>query len=325
MADLPALVFGPIPSRRLGRSLGINNIPPKSCSYSCVYCQVGPTAAPEIEPRSFYTPDQIVGTVADRLAQLRDTGQQVDHLTFVPHGEPTLDIHVGEIIDRLRELGVPIAVITNASLLHRRDVRERLAHADWVSVKIDAINDTLWRKINRPNPALDHRTVLNGIETFSGTFAGTLVTETMLVRDLNDGESAARELAPFLAKIAPAKAYLSVPIRPPAERGVQCPNEDSLNRFYQVLNQTVRDLEVLAGYEGDAFVATGDVVEDLLAIASVHPMRKSAVEALLHSAGATWPVVENLIDDGRLVRTSYAGHDFFIRRIAESENDRRTQ
>ena len=110
------LVFGPVPSRRLGRSLGINNIPPKACSYSCIYCQVGPTRAAEIIPRVFYAPQRIRREVEARLAQVRERGEAVDYLTFVPDGEPTLDVNLGETIGLLRPLDVPIAVISNASV-----------------------------------------------------------------------------------------------------------------------------------------------------------------------------------------------------------------
>jgi len=104
------LIFGPVPSRRLGRSLGINNIPPKSCTYSCVYCQVGPTARTEVVPRAFYAPARIVREVKRHLSRLRERGERVDYLTFVPDGEPTLDDQLGETIERLRPLGIPIAV-----------------------------------------------------------------------------------------------------------------------------------------------------------------------------------------------------------------------
>ena len=111
------IAFGPVPSRRLGRSLGINNIPPKHCSYSCVYCQVGRTEALSHERRQFYPPEQIVAEVTRRVAELRATNQPVDYLTFVADGEPTLDQHLGSLITQLRPLDVKIAVITNASLI----------------------------------------------------------------------------------------------------------------------------------------------------------------------------------------------------------------
>jgi MoaA/NifB/PqqE/SkfB family radical SAM enzyme len=129
--------FGPVPSRRLGRSLGINNVPPKSCSYSCVYCQVGRTPEGGIEPRTFHSPEELICVVTSRVQTLRERGEAVDYLTFVPDGEPCLDSRLAEEIDALRSLDVPIAVISNGSLLWREDARKALALAAWVSLKVD--------------------------------------------------------------------------------------------------------------------------------------------------------------------------------------------
>jgi wyosine [tRNA(Phe)-imidazoG37] synthetase (radical SAM superfamily) len=115
--------FGPVPSRRLGRSLGINNIPPKACTYSCVYCQVGRTSEMQVERRSFYDPEEVVQDVWDRVQRSTEAGETIDYLTFVPDGEPTLDVHLGREIELLKPLGIPIAVITN--YLRKLDHRHR--------------------------------------------------------------------------------------------------------------------------------------------------------------------------------------------------------
>ena len=313
------LIFGPVPSRRLGRSLGINNIPPKSCSYSCTYCQVGPTPQTEITPRTFYEPARIVEEVRGRLALLRGSDEGVDYLTFVPDGEPTLDARLGEVIEALRPLGIPIAVISNGSLLFRADVRERLGRADWVSVKIDAIDEGVWHRINRPNPGLTHQQVLEGISAFAADFRGCLCTETMLVSGVNDTETEAERVGRFVAKLTPDNAYLSVPIRPPAMRGVGPPDEHALNRYFQTFHEYFPSLELLSGYEGDRFASTGDLAVDLLAIAAVHPLRESAVQALVDQCGGDWQVVERLVAARDLVRTEYGAQKFYIRRLNASE------
>ncbi len=309
------IAFGPVPSRRLGRSLGINNIPPKSCSYSCVYCQVGPTAHTEIEQRTFYTPKAIVTAVEQHLRQVDARGEAVDYLTFVPDGEPTLDRHLAESIRGLKHLGIPIAVISNASLVWREDVRETLAMADWVSLKVDAIDDDLWRRVNQPHPSLDHAAILQGIRVFAQQFDGILASETMLVKGLNDDHAAATSLADFLPGMGEARHYLSLPIRPPAQPDVQIPDEVALTRFYQIVREKVSHLEIMAGYEGDTFGATGDSAADLLSITSVHPMRAQAVKTLLAKNGDDWSVVERLLREGQLRQTEYDGKTFFIRRL----------
>lgn len=309
------LIFGPVPSRRLGRSLGINNIPPKACSYSCVYCQVGQTSTTEIVLREFYPPGRICREVEKHLAKVQARGEQVDYLTFVPDGEPTLDLRLSESINCLRSLGIPIAIISNASLIFREAVRDTLAMADWVSLKVDTVDETLWRQLNRPHASLDHQAILNGMLTFAGGFNGTLVTESMLVKGLNDTDQAAKNLAGFLARLDPAIAYLSIPTRPPSEKRVHAPDETTLNRIFQVANQQLDRLELMTGYEGNAFASTGDVIEDLLSITSVHPMREEAVRELLAKTQSEWSLVEKLIEEGRLIHTEYGGRGFYVRQL----------
>ncbi len=157
------IAFGPVPSRRLGRSLGINNIPPKSCSYSCLYCQVGVTQGKLVEPRDFYAPEDIYQEVSEQLKKAHNSDEPIDYLTFVPDGEPTLDINLGKAIDLLRPLNIPIAVISNASLLWREDVRAAIGKADWVSVKVDSVVEEIWKQVNRPHVALRLDDIKDGI------------------------------------------------------------------------------------------------------------------------------------------------------------------
>ena len=309
------LTFGPVPSRRLGRSLGINNIPPKACSYSCVYCQVGPTKNTEIVPRLFYTPEQIYLEVEKHLSLAQKKGEQVDYLTFVPDGEPGLDIHLSETIERLRPLGIPIAIISNASLIWREEIRDTFAKADWVSLKVDAIDETLWQHVNRPHASLNHQSILDGMLTFAKDFSGILATESMFIRAVNDHDKAVIDLADFLGTLKPDRTYLSIPTRPPAEKNVHAPDEATLNRIFQIISQQVNHLEMITGYEGNAFASTGNIAEDLLSITSVHPMREEAVRELLAKSGADWQQVTQLINEGQLIQTEYEGQIFYVHRI----------
>jgi wyosine [tRNA(Phe)-imidazoG37] synthetase (radical SAM superfamily) len=307
--------FGPVPSRRLGRSLGINNIPPKACSYSCVYCQVGPTPHQESEPRAFYTPDQILADVERRIEASARSGEVIDFLTFVPDGEPTLDVNLGRTIALLKGFGIPIAVISNGSLAWRPDVRERLAGADWLSLKVDTTDEALWHRINRPAPELRLERLLEGVSLMAHAFDGELVTETMLVDGVNTEDHAVTRLADFLVQLAPARAYLAVPVRPTAEPGIHPPSEETVNRAFQLLSARLPQTEYLIGYEGNAFASTGELSEDLLSITSVHPMREDAVRALLARNGADWETVKTLIDQGRLKEVRYEGKRFYVRAL----------
>jgi wyosine [tRNA(Phe)-imidazoG37] synthetase (radical SAM superfamily) len=309
--------FGPVPSRRLGKSLGINNIPAKICTYSCVYCQVGQTTEMPRDRRCFYEPEAIFRDVQSRLAKAREASEHVDYLTFVPDGEPTLDVNLGKEIMLLKALDVPVGVITNSSLLWRDDVREELGNADWVSLKIDAVQEAIWRRINRPHKAIKLSRILDGMHAFAKAFAGKLVTETMLIRGVNDNDDCMKAVAAFLHALQPSQAYLSIPTRPPAQKQVRGPDEAALNRIYQLLADKVKQVEYLIGYEGDAFAFTGDIEKDILSITAVHPMREEAVRKMLSRAGSSWEVVDRMVAQGILAETKYDGHVFYLRRFSE--------
>ena len=316
------LAFGPVPSRRLGRSLGINNIPPKVCTYACIYCQVGRTTEMTIERRTFYDPGEIVRDVREKVEKSREAAEPIDYLTFVPDGEPTLDANLGREIELLKPSGIPIAVISNSSLLSREDVKGDLVGADWVSLKVDSVDEKAWRRVNRPHGRLELASMLEGAMAFAQTFGGELVTETMLVAGVNDSEEQLRGVADFLGRLRPDTAYLSIPTRPPAEEWARAPDEESLNRAYQLLSEKVERVEYLIGYEGDAFACTGDVESDLLSITAVHPMREDAVSTFLARAGAGWEVVDRLGAAGQLTRAEYEGHAFYVRRLRTPARER---
>jgi len=296
--------------------LGINNIPAKVCSYSCVYCQLGRTIKTCIERRAFYDPEQIFKNVKERIGEAKAKDEKIDYLTFVPDGEPTLDVNLGREMELLKALNRPIAILTNASLLWRADVKEDLLKADLVSVKIDAISEKNWRKINRPHKSLKIDEILNGIIEFSGEFKGKLITETMLIDGLDYSDDL-EKTADFLSKIRPHKAYIAVPTRPPAERWVKPADERVINRAFQLFSRKLGDdvVEYLIGYEGNAFAFTGNLEEDLLSITSVHPMREEGVKELLKKANASWGVVKNLLDKGKLVELEYEDHKYYMRKL----------
>jgi wyosine [tRNA(Phe)-imidazoG37] synthetase (radical SAM superfamily) len=253
--------------------------------------------------------------VEEKNVMADKAGEPVDYVTFVSDGEPTLDVNLGDEIDRLKLLGIKVAVITNASMIWLDDVREDLMKADWVSVKIDSVREEIWQKINRPHKSLKILDILDGILKFYDNYNGKLVTETMLVHGVNDGTEHLKEIADFLVLLSPYTSYLSVPIRPPAEKWVKPPTEEALIRAYQILISKIKDVEYLIGYEGNAFAFTGDVERDLLSITAVHPMREEAVTEFLSKAETDWRVVDKLIDKGMLVEKEFHGKKFYARKL----------
>ncbi len=307
--------FGPVPSRRLGRSLGINNIPPKICTYACIYCQLGRTIHIQIKRQEFYAYDELIADVRKHVESTIKMGEKIDYMTFVPDGEPTLDINLGREIKGLSDMGIKIAVITNASLIWDSDVREALYNADWVSVKIDALNEHVWHAIDRPHRDLSLSAIKSGIAEFSAKFTGTLVTETMLVRDVNDSDDELANTAKFISIVSPAVAYISIPTRPPAEKRAVPPSMDRINSAYQIYREYGINVEYLTGYEGNEFDTTGDIEKDLLNITSVHPMREDAVQKLLDDSNADWDIVRHLINEKKLIMVEYRGEKFYLRNL----------
>ena len=274
----------------------------------------------QVARQVFYDPSTVLRDVQGKIKEAKEAGSRVDFVTFVADGEPTLDLNLGEEITALKSLGFPVAVITNGALIWRDDVRKALENADWVSLKVDAVQEEIWRSVDRPQGSLRLASILDGMAAFAQAYQGTLVTETMLVEGVNDGADHLSELVDVLAQLNPTWAYLAVPTRPPAEVWVRAPSEETVNRAYQIFCEKLKRVECLTGYEGNAFDFAGDVERDLLSITAVHPMRRDAVDAFLGRAGEDWSVVRALIDQDQLVEVSYGGQDFYIKKLNRVQN-----
>lgn len=307
------VAFGPVLSRRLGWSLGINNVPPKTCTYACVYCQVGATDKARLVRMPFGEPAAIVVAVRDRLAECSVRRQPVDYVTFVPDGEPTLDSRLGAEITGLKGLGVRVAILTNGSLLWRRDVREEVALADCVSLKVDTVHEPTWRRLNRPIGGLELPSVLDGMRRFAREYRGELLTETLLVAGVNDDEANLASTTRFVAELRPQRAYVTVPTRPPAESWVRAAAPPAVQRMWDLLDAagiTVISISEEIDESAEPFAASVDPAQGLLGIVAVHPMTEKAARAYLARSGADWSVAQSLLEAGRIVGVTYAGHTY---------------
>lgn len=264
-------VYGPVPSRRLGQSLGVDPIPFKTCNYNCVYCQLGRTTPLANERRDFFRQEEILAQVQDAL-EIHQPGE-VDYVTFVGQGEPTLCASLGWLIRQVKTLtDIPVAVLTNGALLFQPEVREELAAADLVTPTLDAASQQAFRQINRPWPRFRIAEIIEAMAAFRTMFTGQLWIEVMLVRGLNDDEGTLLGIRDALARIRPDRVQINVPVRPPAESWVEIPNDEAVERATAILGEAA---EVVAPYEGH-FDLSGfaDVAEAILAIIRRHPMRQ---------------------------------------------------
>lgn len=311
------LVFGPIPSRRLGQSLGVNNIPPKACSYSCIYCQIGRTTNMRINRSEFYEPSEIYLQVQSKVNQLQENGKQLDYISFVPDGEPTLDKNLGTELDLIKKLNISTAVITNASLLWMDEVKKDLAKADWVSVKIDAVWDDVWHRIDRPHGGLSLKNILDSMIAFSKSYRGHLVTETMLVSGFNDDLRHIEGIAEQISKINPRKSYLLVPTRPPAEKVISRVTGEKLIQVAGIINSISGvDVECITTDDTEqGFFFTNNIVEDLLNITSVHPIREEIIKHYFKLVKADSSILQELIEQNKIIKCAYRGKTFYKKNL----------
>ncbi len=252
-------VFGPVPSRRLGFSLGIDIIPPKYCSFDCVYCQIGRTAATQTERRSFYDPGEIVEQVKERVKK----GDRIDHVTLSGSGEPTLNADIGRIIGMLKaEIKLPLAVITNGSLLWQPDVRRDIAAADVVLPSLDGPDQATLERVNRPHPSVRIERVLEGLRAFRRAYAGKLWLEIMLIKNINTARHVMELFGQILPGINADRVQLNTVTRPPADADAR---PLSSSRLAAIARNLGPACEVIAGFERRQTAADDDWAATVLA------------------------------------------------------------
>ena len=313
-------VFGPVQSRRMGLSLGINHLPPKTCTYSCVYCQLGRTNFMTTNRAAFSETQEVFQAINNRLKELSKEDIRPDTITFVSNGEPTLDKNLGEAIQLVKQLGVRTAVITNASLLWHPDTHSQLMKADVVSLKVDSVIEDTWHKIDRPHGTLQLDEVFNGIHWFAQEYSGKLITETMLVGGLNDSDREANAAAVFIADLRPHTAYLALPLRPPAEDWVHPPSEERLMAVYHIFKEHIPQVEMMMDLPETNLPSSGEPVQALLNTLQVHPLGKKEVKKYLHGHQLGWGVMDDLIRQGNIKSIPIRGTEFFIRKYPKKNS-----
>ncbi|HOB16601.1 MAG TPA: radical SAM protein [Defluviitoga sp.] len=270
-------IYGPIPSRRLGRSLGISPIPFGTCNLSCVYCQLGRTINMINERREFFPVEEIIKEFKEY--SLNGFGD-VDFVTIVGEGEPLLYSKIGELISQIREItDKPIAVITNGILLSDKNVWEELMQADVIMPTLDAYDKETFKKINRPHKSISFEEYVNGLIEFSKVYQGKIWLEFMLVKDINDSEESLRKIKEIFDKITYDRIYINVPVRPPAEKWVEMPDKKSIELAEEILGGIA--IDHLA--KNEFYSAIDDDYEALISIIKRHPMNQYEIKSFLES------------------------------------------
>ena len=304
------VVFGPVVSRRLGRIIGINNIKPGVCSYDCVYCPSGKTNFCSVCTNYCLSPYQLHLSVKTKLEELESDNQKIDFIVFAGSGEPTLDSGLSKEISLLREFGFEIAVFTNSSLLWNTNVRESLLFADLVSLKIDTVKEETWLKMNRPHRRLDYNIILDGIKQFSKKFKGRLVTETMLIKNINDNADEIEHLSKYLNVLNHSASYFLVPMYPPAVNYAVSPEPETLSMLSPVIKEKIPNSVLLCCPEKEEFYATDDFEGELLGLLSIHPVNVDAVKHFIKGNGEE-KILNDLIEKQMIKVIEYRGKKYF--------------
>jgi len=210
-------IYGPVPSRRLGLSLGVDIIPPKVCTLDCVYCQVGRTTEKTADRDDFLDIEIVLGELREKLS----AGVKANYVTVGGSGEPTLHLRLGDLIDGIRELtDIPVAVLTNGTLLYRQDVRCDCAKADVVLPSLDAGDAEIFSIVNRPAPDISIEKLVSGLARFRDEFSGQIWLEVFLISGVNTDDGQIEKIKGLIAGIRPDRVHLNTAVRPVAEKGV---------------------------------------------------------------------------------------------------------
>jgi len=269
MAEEKKYLFGPVPSRRLGRSLGVDVVPFKVCTLDCVYCQLGNTTNKTIERKDYIPIEQVLAELKDRLNE----GLQADFITLSGSGEPTLNSRLGELIDGIKKItDIPVAILTNGTLFYRADVRADCAKADVVVPSLDAGDEETFRKTNRPHRDISIEKLISGLCAFRREFAGRIWLEVFLVDGLNTDADQIAKIDGLIKRIQPDKVQLNTAVRPTAEAGVKKLDDEKLQAIADQLGERCEVVtDSLPSRHGEHIEGRETTPEDVLSMLKRRP------------------------------------------------------
>jgi len=300
-------IYGPVPSRRLGYSLGIDIIPFKTCTFDCIYCQLGPTTKKTIKRKKYFSSREILSAIKKKLA----SGQRIDYITFSGSGEPTLNSSIGKLIREIKTITtVPVAVLTNSSLLSRKSVRKDLLAADVVVPSLDAATQNAFAKTNRPCSSLKLEEIMEGLEKFRQEFKGSIWLEIMLIKGVNDSPLHIRELKDAIAKINPEKIHLNTVVRPPTEKFARPLSQRELEKIKKFFG---KNAEIIAEFDKKAQKLSSENLEQaILSIIQRRPVTLSDISASLGAhKNEVIKYLNFLLEECKIQCTSHKGLKYY--------------
>jgi len=316
--DVMKYVFGPVSSKRLGQSLGVDLLPPKSCTWNCLYCQLGKTRKFVTERQEFFPREEILEEVREALT----VNTALDWITFVGSGETMLYKGIGWLVAEVKKLtNTPVAVITNGSLLYLPEVRQELLQTDAVLPSLNAGSEALHDHICRPASGLTFQQHLEGLAAFRREYKGRLWIEVMLLGGINDTDAALNDLADVLEEINPDMVHLVLPTRPAPEQEIRLPSNDRLEQAIAILSKVAVVINPLKG-NMDLRNAP-DMLEAIIAIVSRHPVQqrelhKAVADCFPGEAQKADDILSGLFVSGRFGLVEHNGESYWV--IQKGEN-----
>ncbi len=308
-------VYGPVKSRRLGSSLGVDIVPMKTCSFDCVYCQLGGSYRSVIE-RDVYAPaDKVVREVLSEL-QKQDA---LDHITLGGCGEPTLNNAFGEIAEKLRKVcDIPIALLTNGSLMWMEEVRGSCRHFDLVIPSLDACNESIYQKVNRPHPSLQFEKIVNGLIKLRNEYGGKIWLEIFLIAGMNCSDQNCSDFKALIDRIRPDRVHLNTAVRPPAEPGVYPPNDSRMQNICRKLGQKA---ELITPPAENAYLQGNNVEENIMCLVWRRPCTAEEIAAACQSElDAISDKLTHMVANGKIKEVRRGDKKFFKTQIPAETN-----
>ncbi len=300
-------IYGPVPSRRLGLSLGVDIIPFKVCTLDCIYCQLGPTTQKTTEIKDYFSEKEIISQIKKRI----NTAPHIDYITFSGSGEPTLNAKIGTLIKEIKKsTDIPVAVLTNSTLLTKKKVRESLKEADLVVPSLDAATQNVFENINRPHPSLKIKKIIEGIKKFREEFKGDLWLEIILVKGVNDSDAHVKALKKTINEIKPDKVQLNTVIRPPSERYAHPLTREEMEK---IKNAIGNKCEIVAHFKRKGLTPEEENLHNI--ILDMIYRRPVTVEDISDSLGKHKNEILKYIDmlkrDGKIKAVTYENKDYY--------------
>ena len=299
-------LYGPVPSRRLGLSLGVDIVPHKTCTLSCIYCQVGKTPETTIVRREYISVEEIVKEIKEKL----DSGLKADWITFSGSGEPTLNSGIGDIIKGIKKLtDIPVCVITNSTLFHDSQVRRDILDADAVMPSLDSAVEKTFRELCRPHPDITVEAVIDGLIKFRKEYKGKIWLEIMLIKGINDSKAELEALQAVIEKVSPDEVQLNTVVRPPAEHSAQPLTGE---RLEEIRNFFGDKAEIIASFVGETKAHTSKGIDGVREYLIRRPGRTEDISIAL---GITKDEAEVYLEDlhnaGEIKSKEYFGKRFW--------------